>query len=190
MFKLNFKENLKEIVVDEIADIIGDELFPKEKQPQENDFIQPPSNIQAPLQPITESPINSPVNNIDTYRGPLHTDKYEELIDLIHTTSKNNIIVKRQQGKNLFTVTSVLTIFLTLLTSILVQVDLALSDGKFSSREGIQVAIILIGGATSIFARGTEGSQGVWTPHGMPGLDKEDFDGDGIINELDNTPYG
>jgi len=162
MFDLNFKENLKEVIVDEVADLIEDQLVP-----EQND-----------VQPATVS------------GGPLHTDKYAELIDLIHKTSKNHIVVQKQQGKNLFAASSVITIFLALVTSVLVQVDVALSDGEFSNREGIQVAITLVGAISSIFARGTEGSQGVYTPHGMIGPNKEDYDGDGIINELDDTPLG
>lgn len=160
MFDLNFKENLKEALIDEVVDLVTDS--PEDFLHSEEEFLEPS-------------------------QGPLHTDKYEELIDLIKHQSANHIIVQKQQGKNLFGASSVIAIFLTLVASVLVQVDVALADGKFSNREGIQVAITLIGAITSIAARGAEGNQGVYSPHFLPGLNKEDYDlnNNGIDDRLE-----
>lgn len=151
MFDLNFKENLKEALIDEAVDAVI-------KNPEE--FL----HIEEPDVAIITTP------------GPLYTENYKDLVDLIHETSKQHILIKKQEGISLFGASSVIAIFLTLVTSILVQVDVALADGQFTNREGIQVAITLIGAITSIAARGSEGSQGVYTPHGVPGLNKEDYD--------------
>ena len=116
MFDLNFKENLKEVIVDEVSDLVEDQV----------------GNLLDVEEDVEPAVIGG---------GPLHTEKYEELIELIHETSKNHIVVQKQEGKNLFAASSVIAIVLTLLTSVLVQVDVALADGEFSTREGIQVSI-------------------------------------------------
>jgi len=162
MFDLNFKENLEKVIADEVSDLVENQV----------------GNLLN-VEEDTESALIA--------GGPLHTDKYDELIELIHETSKNHVVVQKQEGKNLFAASSVIAIVLTLLTSVLVQIDVALADGEFSTREGIQISITLIGAITSIFARGTEGNQGIWTPRGVPGLDKEfyDLNNNGIDDRLE-----
>lgn len=162
MFDLNFKENLKEIITDEVANVIDDQV---------DNILEDEPAI------ITDHPGG----------GPLHTDKYEELVDLIKEESKKQVILNKQKGENLFSAKSVITTLAFLLTSVLVQVDVALADGEFSKREGIQVAVTLIGAISTVVARGSEGDSGVYTPHGIPGLDKEYFDlnNNGIDDRLE-----
>lgn len=174
MFQINFKENLKKALAGEVVDLVEDQV----------------GNLLGVADEVPQAPNPVPVVTGPVVGGPLHTDKYDELIELIKESSKNHIIVKKQQGKNLFAASSVIAIVITLLMSVLVQIDSALVDKEFTAREGIQIAITLVGAASSIFARGTEGKAGVYTPHGVWGPDKEDYDGDGIPNHLDDTPIG
>lgn len=156
MFNINFKENLKETISDEISDLISNEV--------DKVLDNEPATI-------TEIPsVYQPIS------GPLHTDKYEELVELIKQESKKQVVINKQKGENLFSAKSVITTLAFLVTSVLIQVDVALADNIISSREGIQIAITLIGAFSTVAARGAEGDQGVYTPHGLPGLDKEFYD--------------
>lgn len=125
---------------------------------------------------------------IEKVEGPLKTDQYKEIIDTIQDHSKTYIIRQKQKAENLFATKSVIAIIAFGITSILTSLDQALVDGTITSREWIQVGIALVGSASVIASRGAEGSTGVYTPHGLPGLHKEDYDGDGIIDKLDKFP--
>lgn len=148
MFNLNFKENLKETRSDEIPDLT---------------YNEPAIITEIP-------PVHQPVY------GPLNTDKYEELVELIKQESNKQVVINKQKGENLFSAKSVITTLAFLITSVLTQLDVALADNEISNREGIQIAITLIGALSTVAARGAEGDQGIYTPHGMPGLDKEYYD--------------
>ena len=162
MFDLNFKENLKEIITDEVSNVIDNQV---------NKILDDEPAV------ITDH----------VGGGPLHTEKYEELVELIKQESKKQVIINKQKGENLFSAKSVITTLAFLVTSVLIQVDVALADGKFSQREGIQVAITLIGAISTVAARGSEGDTGVYTPHGIPGLNKEfyDLNNNGIDDRLE-----
>jgi hypothetical protein len=149
MIKINFKENFKESISDKVSNLISNPI-----SNQVDKVIEEPSIVS----------------------GPLHTDKYEELIELIKEESKKHIIVKKQKGENLFSANSVITTLAFLITSVLINVDVALADNVINSRETMQIAITLVGAISTIAARGSEGSSGVYTPNFMPGLNKEDYD--------------
>ena len=166
MFKLNFKENLKNIVNKEVSDVI--------------DKVTEPSNE------LEKATISNPIYNVS---GPLYTDTYQELIDLINSKSKEQII-KKQPADNLFSSKSVITVFAFLLTSVLVQLDGALLDKSISLNEGLGIAVSLLGSISTIAARGSEGATGVYTPNSLPGLNTEDYYLDGIPNKEDETPFG
>ena len=158
MFNLNFKENLKEVIKDEVSTVIDNQV---------DKFLDNESATITQVDYLEQSEFQS---------GPLHTEKYAELIDLIKEESKKKVIANKQQGENLFSAKSVITTLAFLLTSVLVQVDVALADDNFSQREGIQVAITLIGAISTVAARGSEGDKGVYTSKFLPGLNKEDYD--------------
>lgn len=166
MFKLNFKENLKNIVNKKVSDVIDEAT-----------------------EPYPELEKASISNSIYTVSGPLYTDTYKELIDLINSKSKEQI-VKKQAADNLFSSKSVITVFAFLLTSVLVQLDSALLDKSISLNEGLGIAVSLVGSISTIAARGSEGATGVYTSNSLPGLNKEDYDLDGVINKEDETPFG
>jgi len=134
--------------------------------------------VEAPIE-ITETSEEASTE-IKT-EGALQTDNYLTLIELIKLTSQSSI--KTQPTQSLFTAKSVLIVFAFLLTSILVQLDNALADDVFSFKEGIQVAIALIGAISTVAARGSEGNTGIYTPNYMLGLNKEDYSS----NISDNT---
>ena len=70
------------------------------------------------------------------------------------------------------------------------QLDGALLDKSISLNEGLGIAVSLLGSISTIAARGSEGATGVYTPNSLPGLNKEDYDLDGIPNKEDETPFG
>jgi hypothetical protein len=161
MFKLNFKENIKDLLKGQV-----DEIVSKEVEPEQAENITKKEDYNNSL---------------------LHTDKYLELIELINLNSKAAIVAAPQPKTNLFSAKSVVTVAAFLLTSVLVQLDNALLDRKVSYSEGVGIAIAFIGAISTVAARGAEGKEGVFTPEGLPGLNKKDFNNDGLIDVLDIT---
>lgn len=167
MFKLNFKENIKDLILDQVSNVVDkvvDEKVDKVLVKKEEEL-----------------------NNLVS-SGPLQTDKYYELIELINSTSKANIITMPQPKTNLFSAKSVITVAAFLLTSIVVQLDNALVDKNISLSEGLGIVIALTGALSTVAARGAEGKTGVYTNHVLPGLNKEDYNNDGVIDHLDINP--
>lgn len=155
MFNLNFKDSLKILLKQKTNTLIEEAVDTSSEL-----VLTPQIDIQEEA-------------NIEK-SGPLSTDQYLELIDLLKVNSKNKL--KEQPSENLFTVKSVLTVLVFLITSILVQLDNALIDNKLSSTELVQLSIVLIGAVSTVAARGSEGNLGVFTPHYMSGLNKEDYE--------------
>lgn len=153
MFKLNFKENIKNILLDQISTVVDDVV---------DDVV-----------PTKVDPVLHEKEELNSSDGPLQTDKYYELIELINSTSRANIV--ETSKTNLFSAKSVITVAAFLLTSIMVQLDNALLDNTISVTEGYSLAITLVGALSTVAARGAEGKTGVYTAHSLPGLNKEDF---------------
>lgn len=171
MFKLNFKENIKSIISNQIGQIVDNKL---------EDIVNEKKDEVA----ITDSATVSISNE-----GPLHTDKYLALIELIKSNSKQ-VLLQKQNAENIFSAKSVITVFAFLLTSVLMQLDNALVDRKITMSEGALIIISLVGAGSTVLARGVEGKTGVYTPGFMPGPNKEDYDNDGVLNNEDETPFG
>jgi len=178
MFKLNFKEQLASIVVDQVVDKVAEKIF------------SPEDELDIPAELSNQYSESDVLENISSESTPLQTAKYQELIDAVNSAAKLKMQKQKQQGKNLFSLPSVLTIAVFAVTGILTQVDQSLADNVISTREWVQIAITGAGVIGSIAARGGEGSTGAYTPHILPGLNKEDFDGDGIHDDEDETPWG
>lgn len=177
MFKLNFKETLANLVVDEVVDKVVDKIFTPE------DELEVPSELDTQY-------LEPDAVDVVPYQTPLQTDKYQELIDAVNHAARLKMQEQKQRGKNIFSLPSVITVIVFAVTGILTQVDQALADNVISTREWVQIAITATGVAGTIAARGGEGRTGVYTPHILPGLNKEDYDGDGIPDDEDETPWG
>jgi len=167
MFRLNFKEQLANLVVDEFVDKVADKIFSPEDDLDipvelENQFIE--SDV---VESLKEENLNK--------ETPLQTAKYQELIDIINKTSKGKMQKYKQEGKPIFSLPSIITIAVFGITGILTQVDQSLSDNIITPREWVQLTITAVGVIGTIAARGGEGRTGVYTPHALPGLNKEDF---------------
>lgn len=171
MFKLNFKENIKSLISNQVGQIVDNKL---------EDIVNEKKDEVA----ITDS-----ATVFISNEGPLHTDKYLELIELIKSNSKK-VLVQKQNAENIFSAKSVITVFAFLLTSVLVQLDNALVDRKITMSESALIIISLVGAGSTVLARGAEGKTGVYTPEFMPGPNKEDYDNDGVLNNEDETPFG
>ncbi len=150
MFKLNFKENIKDLIKEELSEVIDK---------------------------VVDNKVDKVKEDLDN-KGPLQTDKYLELIELINLNSKNHIVTVPQPKTNLFSAKSVITVAAFLLTSVLVQLDAALIDNKISNTEGIGLAVTLLGAVSTVAARGAEGKVGIYTNSKLPGLNKEDYTND------------
>jgi hypothetical protein len=161
MFKLNFKENIKDLVKDQIEELVDEAIDKK---------------VEEVVVKKEEETSNQTL---------LQTDKYLELIELINLNSKAAIVTLPQSKTNLFSAKSVITVAAFLVTSVLAQVDNALIDKKISYKEGLAISIALIGAMGTVAARGAEGKTGVYTPDYMYGLNKEDYNNDGVVDELD-----
>lgn len=172
MFKLNFKENIKDLIATQVEKVVENKLQ-SVVQKEDGEILSTTDSATVSI----------------SKEGPLHTDKYLALIELIKSNSKT-VLTQRQDADNLFSAKSVITVFAFLLTSILVQLDNALTDNKITMSEGALIIISLAGAGSTIVARGSEGKTGVYTPEFMPGLNKEDYDNDGVLNNDDGTPFG
>lgn len=122
-----------------------------------------------------EQPFNYEMNNVSL----------DEVTELKQASKRH---IKNVKAKNLFSLPSMITILFFLLSTVYIDLDAALMDGYINRREGLKLVYLLFGGIATLVARESEGD--VYTPHGIPGHNKEDFDMDGIPNELDDTPYG
>lgn len=167
--KLNFKEHLTDFALDKARDYIDDSIGDDSNTDLSQDI-----------------PIIEELSEDFDYVHIEHTNDSS----LLEAKDTSKELLSKLEAKNLFTLPSVITIGFFLLSLVYIDVDQALSDGVFTTRETFKVVYLLFGGVAQLVSRGSEGSTNVYTPHGLPGKNKEDYDGDGIINELDDTPWG
>lgn len=90
------------------------------------------------------------------------------------------------QKKNLFSLPSIFTIFVFLLSTAFLDIDAALEDEKITPREAFKIVYLIMGGLATVVARGSEPPTQTWTPKRLPGYNKEDINGDGIVDEKDH----
>lgn len=107
----------------------------------------------------------------------------------------NNTIIKqyplpKYDKKNIFSLPSVVGIFMFVLSTSFMSIYNAVEDEKITLQEKLLIAYLITGGLSEVLLRGSEGATAVYTPNGLPGKNKDDYDSDGIPNEEDSTPQG
>ena len=156
MFDLNFKEIIGDVVKDKAVDLLQDgvnELFDIEELEEED--IDAPFVIDDPGVYI---PHDTPSSSLEEAKV-----KGEELIQGVN-------------AKNIFSLPSIITVLFFLLSTVYIDVDSALEDGKISMRELFKVFYLAFGGVATLVARYNDPSgHEVYTPHYCIGKDKEDF---------------
>lgn len=154
--KLNFKEHLTDFAIDKAKDFIVDAIT-KEDEVEEA--------------AITFEQNASAIEGWDPYTEPANITTSA----VVEAKVVSKELLNRVEGKNLFSLPSVLTIAFFLLSTIYVDVDQALDDGNIEPREYFKVFYLLFGGVVTLVARGSEGKSGCYTPGNLPGLKKKDF---------------
>lgn len=106
-----------------------------------------------------------------------------------NTTNIKTYALPKYDKKNLFSLPSVVGIFMFLLSSCFMAVYEAVEDDNFTLQEKLLIGYLVIGGAAEVVLRGSEGATAVYSPKGFPGKSKDDYDDDGIPNDRDSHPY-
>ena len=136
----------------------------------------------------------SPFDNRDTQVDNEYSyDSYpvEPVYPTVETKPTNikTYSLPKYDKKNLFSLPSVVGIFMFLLSSCFMAVYEAVEDDNFTLQEKLLIGYLVIGGAAEVVLRGSEGATAVYSPKGLPGKSKDDYDDDGIPNDRDNHPY-
>lgn len=168
MVQLKFKEQLTDLALDKTRDSIDYKIG--DNTPDLTD------NIDL-------------INDLSHEYDHIHIE-HSDNSSLIEAKNISKNMINTIEKKNLFSLPSIITIAFFLLSVIYIDLDQSLEDGTLSLREGTKIVYLFLGGIAQLFARGSEGAANVYTPKGLPGKHKEDFDKDGIPDHLDDTPWG
>lgn len=133
----------------------------------------------------------------NTTKSILDSKELDILVEIIKKESKKeleNILKNNQEVKlkssvmtdkveNIFSTKSFLTLIVFTLSLLFTQIDNALLDEKIDRTEWTTIFVTILGTVSTTLARALEKDTSVYSPHGLPGLNKEDYSTD-INNEL------
>lgn len=114
---------------------------------------------------------------------------YEQVETFNPRPSVRTYRLPKYDKKNVFSLPSVIGIFMFILSSCFMAVYEAVEDDDFSLQEKLLVGYLFLGGVAEVVLRGSEGATAVYSPKGLPGKSKDDYDNDGIPNDEDAHPY-
>lgn len=87
-----------------------------------------------------------------------------------------NQLLQKVDKKNLLSLPSILIMSFFIFSTIFIDLNESLMDGKIDLREGLKISYLLLGAVCTVLGRGIEKPTITYTPHGLPGLDKEQLD--------------
>lgn len=101
----------------------------------------------------------------------------------MRTIKGSPVIIKtKTHGKHLFTLPSVFTITLFVISIIFTEYEAAIQDGDITINELLKLIYLGIGATATYVARGSEGKLGAYTNTFLPGLNKSDFEHEDFVN--------
>ena len=163
MINLNFKETIADLAKEQALDFVADKV---------EDFL-----VQDEEEPFV-------IDELPSFETTEYTPPSQEVQEAKQAAK---VLVQKVDGKNLFSLPSMITIAFFILSTCFLDIDAALVDGKMSFREGFKIVYLVMGAVATLVARGSEGKVGAHTPDWCPGLNKCDFideDGDGIDDRI------
>lgn len=133
--------------------------------------------------------MNYPFDN-DSELTQVTEIEYKEEIGYKMPNTFKQYPLPKYDKKNIFSLPSVVGIFMFVLSTSFMAIYNAVEDEKITVQEKLLIAYLITGGLSEVLLRGSEGATAVYSPKGLPGKNKEDYDSDGIPNEEDSTPEG
>lgn len=112
----------------------------------------------------------------------------QEKLDIV-TPAKVVKVEPKFDKKNLFSLPSIVTALFFVLSTVYVDYDAALEDGRISRRERLKLIYLLAGAVSVLVSRATEGKSQAYVPKWLPGPHLTDLDGDGDIDLDDQRIY-
>lgn len=156
MFNLNFKEVVGNAVKDTATDLLQDGV---DELVGRNDEV---FDLEEEI-PLIDDPY------ISEHVVPDNTS-------LRQVKAKSEELIQGVNAKNIFSLPSIITVLFFLLSTVYIDIDSALEDGKFTTREWFKVFYLAFGGVATLVARYNDPSgHEIYTPHFVVGKDKEDF---------------
>ena len=171
MAKLNFKDLAGKVTKD-IAYSSVQKMNTKTNEPNDGEGGFGLGSIPALGSRNGSVDINNDVDSLVVKTTSVDRDLGNNLLNA-QTSSVE--LLNKTKGKNLFSLPSVITIGFFLLSTVYIDIDQSLEDGRFSTREMFKILYLGLGGLAALVARGSEGKTGVYSPNFLPGLSKEDF---------------
>ena len=155
MINLNFKETIADLAKEQALDFVQDKVtdFLVDDEEEYTVIDELPQFDSTPYEPVSNPPSQ----------------------EVLQAKQAAQVLVQRVEGKNLFSLPSMITIAFFILSTCFLDIDAALIDGKLSFREGFKIVYLVMGAVATLVARGSEGKSGTYTPDWCPGLSKCDF---------------
>lgn len=123
--------------------------------------------------------------DLDNYEAP-----YSEQMDY-HQPAPQPVVkqyaLPKYDKKNIFSLPSVVGIFMFVLSTSFMAVYNAVEDEKITLQEKLLIGYLIAGGVSEVILRGSEGATAVYSPKGLPGRDKDFYDenGNGVDDRLE-----
>lgn len=105
---------------------------------------------------------------------------------------KETVLKEVKEVKSLFASKTFLAICFTAIASLAPLIGAAVKEKKLSVDNAVQIVLVLAGTGTAVIGRATANNSLVYTPDGVPGMNKSDFEPlpveegepiEGIIND-------
>lgn len=126
--------------------------------------------------------------NVNIYtKQPVYQEQPE--LDITRPAVVQKVNISGVKKQNLFSLPSIITVLFFVVSTIYVDYDAALEDGRISRRERLKLFYLLLGAVATLVSRGSEGKSAPTVPDWMPGPHKRDYDGNGVIDEEDYKIY-
>lgn len=128
---------------------------------------------------------------IDNFETPYASEGWEEesfnTPMMPQTQEIPKFALPKYDRKNVFSLPSVVGVFMFILSTAFMSIYTAVEDEKVTTQEKLLIGYLVLGGISQVVLRGSEGATAVYSPKGLPGKNKEDYDinGNGIDDRLE-----
>ena len=180
------KKIFTDVAINELKDLVKNKNKNKKEPINTNDFDSfRPSNYKKP-----ESTDNQFIDQVIEHQVIEHQEfNNQPQLDITTPARVPNVNLAYITHKNLFSLPSIITVLFFVLSTIYVDYDAALEDGRISRRERLKIMYLLLGAVATLVSRGSEGRSAPTVPNWMPGPHKKDYNHDGVIDDEDYQIY-